>query len=562
MKNKLRAEKMNSLKCFSSYIVLCHLSLGLFSVDAYATTVTTPTTITNLAGTAGTSAAPGTVLSGTTMPGTASTGVAAPVIPATGVAAASPAVTGSVNPASGDQQFEQAQIAAQNLKALIAQQQASGVSTASNGATSSGLVSVSGVAAGTPGVVSAQTPGVRSGTVADVGSSSVSGTTVVTATSNSGVVTSGSPSVITAGASGVSELGLANNITSGVAANGVVGTPVSLNGAVVPGTISMVSGGTSPMMLPGMYPVNQAKLLDSGSIVAKGNNLDMSSYINSKVQDFVLEETIRGVLNAMEEMSDSPYNMRTIGSVVKALDNPSRARQEILMRSLMINQPNIVKVAVDKLISDYAPGNISEDQRNAVLSAARVAMEYGRQFGKLGALSFITRDLNDMGDKESKVLDAQGKPISKAEQDVGMTLTEVDTQTCMVDPQILGKLPAGCNIYTVNFYGQDGVNNFYKVNINGQMVSASNKALKVTGTVKWSITYGCARSSGVVAPVTPPPAIPGALAAATPTPSAVTTINNVATVGGFNCDPQKGLLLPNGSGISSFTNNNGILNVS
>ncbi|MBA4250033.1 MAG: hypothetical protein C0432_03765 [Candidatus Puniceispirillum sp.] len=567
MKKKMSKEKMNYLKNFSSYIALCHITLGMFSNEVFA-----------VQGTLGANP-PIPVVDGTI---------------ATGIGAKDPAViatdksSDSAAPGTTDQQFAQAQIAAQNLKALIAQQQSStgsgGVIASGNatpgiisttGATatdSSGTVSSTGsivstdIAAGV--VASSVSPVV--GTAGAAGSvGTIAGSTDVASTI--GGTSSGPGMVITAGGSGsaTSLVGTPMVVTAGganpsISMDGTSPMTISADGSAgvtgVPGMVTqggMVAG--SGGLMPAPMPMT---LTDSGAFEQKRASHKMSSYINSKVQDFILEETIKGVLNAMEEMSDSPYNMRTIGSVVKALDNPARARQEILMRSLMINQPNIVNVAVDKLIGDYAPGNISEDQRNAVLSAARVAMEYGRQYGKLGALSFMTRDLNDLGSSDGKTVDTKGKPISKSEQDVGMSLTNVDGQTCMVDPQILGKLPAGCNIYTVNFYGQDGVNNFYKVNINGNMVAASNKPLKVPGSVKWSITYGC--SQNTVAPITTPAAgavTPGSTALATPATNTVTT-TNVATVGGFSCDAQKGLLLPSGNGITNFSNNNGVLTVS
>lgn len=586
MKNKLRVEKMNYLKNFSSYAVLCHLSLGLFVSPVFAT----------INGVGAVSTGAEVAAPSQSSLSSSSTPVASGAPSLVSNSTASVGQVASTSISIGDQQFEQAQIAAQNLKALIAQQQSAASAggmvnstalSASSGAPAASTVSstvvgtnlsgsdtsISNPSVGVGGVSSgngsALTPQVGDSAISSSNSSTgslnsnIGSTGLVINASGAGSLQSG-PSAISVTAGGPSS----STVVSGpnLSSNPVVsGANLASNLAGVAPSVGLAGSGAAGMVgVHGSISIpdpKQASLMDSGGLTHPKDMSQMQSYIHTKVQDFVMEETIKGVLNAMEEMSDSPYNMKTMGSVVKALDNPSRARQEILMRSLLINQPNIVKIAVDKLIHDYAPGNISDDQRNAVLSAAKVAMEYGRQFGKLGALSFMTRDLSELSFKETQAVDAQGKVVSKAEQDVGLSLTEVDSQTCMVDPQILAKLPAGCNIYTVNFYGQDGVNNFYKVNINGQMVSASNKSLKVPGVVKWSITYGCTRPVGASATPSTPTAA-GAQATQTPVVNSMTMVNNVATVGGFNCDSQKGLLLPSGNGIANFTNNNGVLSVS
>ncbi len=558
MKKKMSKEKMNYLKNVSSYIALCHISLGIFSTEIFASQ--------NSLGVAPTGAVAS--VNGVVTPSVVTPSIAANS--SSGISAS--ASLDSSATATTDQQFAQAQIAAQNLKALIAQQQSSTASSTAGSVAISGNTNL-----GVPGAVN---PTGASGAVV------MQGSVVSTGIAAGSVSTTGTPGVVSTAGGGP---GLVITAGGGGSTTSLVGTPAVITAGGISPSISMdgiapvniSTGGYSGVSVaPGMVPTGgiadgstglmpaapiPMTLSDSGTFDQKiGLNKMLPYIINSKIQDFILKETIQGVLNAMEEMSDSPYNMRTIGSVVKALDNPARARQEILMRSLMINQPNIVKVAVDKLIGDYAPGNISEDQRNAVLSAARVAMEYGRQYGKLGALSFMTRDLNEMSGTDSKTVDTKGKPIAKSEQDIGMSLTNVDGQTCMVDPQILGKLPAGCNIYTINYYGQDGVNNFYKVNINGNMVAASSKSLKVPGAVKWSITYGCSQNAAAL--ITPPVAAVATPGSPTPVTPAVTnntvTTTNVATVGGFSCDAQKGLLLPSGAGITNFSNNNGVLAVS
>jgi hypothetical protein len=160
----------------------------------------------------------------------------------------------------------------------------------------------------------------------------------------------------------------------------------------------------------------------------------------------------------------SKSNSTARQTMLQALDNPHSTRQSLLAAAIRQGNDANIKDAASKIIKDIAPGAVMDEQLKPVISAAKAAVEYSKQ-------------------AQSSKASASAEPVV------------IKKDTCRFDAALWKSIPESCTVYTLNYYGIDGVNNFYRINVNGALVPVSSKAVQVKGPVRWSITYACPKAA-------------------------------------------------------------------
>lgn len=210
---------------------------------------------------------------------------------------------------------------------------------------------------------------------------------------------------------------------------------------------------------------------------AFGRVLEDAIKTQGRIDNYVHNLSVQRLIESMNRLNKDDLSKHFTFELWKALDHPHYARQALLARALHMRNQHFIQRTAEKVITDITPGSTSPVQIAAVVSAARSAAQYGDLFKE------------QIHHEDHDWFEAFGEHGYEGAFDADKV--QVTPNSCVPQANILSSLPAGCVIYTISVYGKEGINQFYQVNINGQLQPLLAKSMSFKGPVKYSITYSC-----------------------------------------------------------------------